>query len=490
MIRSVLVIDDESAILDGIEQMLLRNLQDIEVIKCGNGLLACEKLCQKDFDVVISDVMMPEMTGIQFLQHIKQKGYSLGILMISGYDDFQYVRESMRLGASDYLLKPVQQDELIAAVGQLLKHAESGRRKNVSIELGEDVFTYLIHQEFELKEEIRARLNGQDIDGTTEVLPILVQSKKIYLELLQSKLKEILPKEGIHKFYISVRQGMLYLLVFGVRSTRVPEILADMQERNPEYLIRYGTIPSVCSVSQLPKMLETCGHQLEQSYFDIPFTLPAVCKSMEEYLDDAKAAVRHRDLGRIVQSLDGYLACAQYGRIEREFLIKSLANWLYSLLGEMNGLIRVVSKYKLTEYDLIEQIQNSPRLSVLRKKFRDIWEVYIEEYENSGNRRSVQMDKVKEFVQNHLALDCQITEAAEMIGVSPNYLSAIFKEYMGITFRDYVREERIKRAMELIGSTNMKLYEIAAAVGYQDPGHFSRAFKQVTGFSPQHFLKL
>lgn len=370
--RTVMIIDDEPAILSGLEQMLLRNLSGLEIVKCGDGLKAYECLKTRPVDVVISDVMMPEMTGLQLLAHIKENHSVQGVLMISGYDDFHYVRESMRLGASDYLLKPIRQEELIQAVNRLLNEGYEEKRKS--------------------------------------------KSQSEYSEYSKQEKAEVL-------------------------------------------------------------------------YFDLWKILAGIDRGMEDYLKDAAMAVKKQDLERLLRAFDGYLSCAQYNRTEKTFIIRSLSNWLYSLMSELSGMVRVVSKYKLTEYDLTEQIRSAPTLSALRERIRTIWTVYMKEYESSQCRRVIQMDKVKEFVKKHLAEECQITDAAALIDVSPNYLSTIFREYTGMTFREYVREERVKRAIELIGSTNMKLYEIANCVGYQDPAHFSRAFKQVTGFAPQHYMK-
>ncbi len=489
MKQSVLIVDDEQAILEGLRQMLLRNLTELDVITCSDGLQACEILRQKDFDVIISDVMMPEMTGIQLLQQIQQREYVPGVLMISGYDDFHYVRESMRLGASDYLLKPIQQEETLEAVQKLLRENRN-RGKNVTLlEDDEDAFSWLVHQKYECRDTVKVWLRTHDIREETMVWPFLIRVRDSDTHLLETELKRTLPHRGVGRFCCFTRREFIYLLVFDGASDSVVMVLNEIQNGNPGYMLRYGTPTVACEVSELPTSIDICRERMDQSYFDFPMLLSTPEGTMEDYLAAAGTAVKELNETALFRALHAYLACAQHQRVTRTFIVKSLTNWLYSILSGMSGMIRIVSKYKLTEYDLAEQIRTAPSLSILEKRLTNIWSLYLGDYKNTQNRRTLQMDRVMEFVRTNLADNCQIADAAALIGVSPNYLSTIFREHMGVTFRDYVREERIKKAMQLIQETNLKLYEIADEVGYQDAGHFSRAFKQVTGHSPQYYMK-
>lgn len=371
--QRILLVDDDLAILEGLSQMILRNLPHVAVDTCSDGLQAWERLQRTDYSLMITDVMMPQLDGIGLLRRLEEAGKTPYSLVISGYDDFQLVRGALKLGAEDYFLKPIHLDDLLRAVRQLLQ--------------------------------------------------------------------------------------------------RPPRLAA-------------GEAPSPSPAGMPP----VYAGDTEQ-FFDVQLPLKNPAATMEEALEAASEAAMRLDIQLLREQLGDYLAAAQQGQLSREFMIKSLFSWYYSLMGQLPGMIRVASKYKLTEHDLTEGIKRADRFSSFISTLYETLGVYLHELKQTQDRRGIQIDRVKAYVRAHLGDSIQIAEAAELIDVHPNYLSTIFKDYTGMSFRDYLRQERIQKAVHLIRDTDLKLYEIAERVGYQDPAHFSRAFKQVTGETPQSMIR-
>lgn len=367
----ILLVDDDLAILEGLSQMILRNLPHVEVDTCSDGLQAWEKLQQTDYSLMITDVMMPGLDGIGLLKRLDEAGKTPYSLVISGYDDFQLVRGALKLGVEDYFLKPIHTDDLLRTVRQLLKRPP------------------------------RVTASSPQVMAST------------------------------------------------------PPIYAG------------GT----------------------EQFFDVQLPIKNPDLTMERALEAASEAAMRLDIPCLKERLTDYLASAQHEQLSREFIIKSLFSWYFSLMGQMPGMIRVASKYKLTEYDLTEGIKRADCLSGFMYALFQTLDVYLQELSQTQDRRGIQIDRIKTYVRSHLGDPIQIAEAAELINVHPNYLSTIFKDYTGMSFRDYLRQERIHKAVSLIRNTEMKLYEIAEKVGYQDPAHFSRAFKQVTGETPQSLVR-
>ena len=173
---------------------------------------------------------------------------------------------------------------------------------------------------------------------------------------------------------------------------------------------------------------------------------------------------------------------------EADALRRHLSDMVYSLMNQDKDLIGIIGKYKLTDKDIMLKIREAQSFSQLRKDYQELMLLYFNELkERRLSQDDCNIQRAKEYIENNYRDNVSLSEIAQRLGLHPNYFSTLFRQKTGETFSDYLRSARIAKAIELMNGTNMKVYEIASRVGYNDNAQFHRAFKQITGISPGQY---
>lgn len=481
--KQILIVDDDRYILEGLSSMLRRHREDIEITCCENGQAALELLRLRDFDLMITDVMMPEVNGLSLIEKMAEQGGSVPVIVVSGYDDFSFAQRAVRFGACDYLLKPVRIEELLAAVNRALQRKRIAPAVPVDgAHLEQDAIRrVLIRQR---SESLEHTLSAIGIDKSTDVVPVLATASERDADDVQNALRVRLRALRRCKVFSASHEGKVLLIALNVEEFLVKEALRGFASDHPNLEV------SVCvgahvRAEALTNAVERLEETLAARFFDITL---AATHSASRALEGLSRAMTQLDVEAANHWLDAYLGAMIAQRANREYVVRGLIGWFYSFVGEMPEMIRIASQLNLTEFDFQVAIHSASSLSALRTAAQKIMKRYTEELLRFSDRHSLQIERVKRYVRENLAGTVQIGDAAALVGMHPNYLSVLFKQYTKTSFRDFLRNERIGKARQLVLETNMKLYEVAEAVGYPDPAHFSRAFKQVTGVTPQSLL--
>lgn len=368
----ILLIDDDGNIVNGISQIIEDAFPGIyQITKAFDGHQAVLQLEKQYFPIIISDIMMPNMDGLQLLELIKSHGIPSKVIMLSGYDDYAYVRKSMKTGAYDYLLKPV----------------------NINI--------------------------------MTELL------KNVHSQLVNST----------------------------------------------------ATLPVSC-ISALPDMPSKI------SYFDIPCDVPFSIESIQEHLEQIKVLLFRYETAEMERQIRKLFSGLSIEILSVSQWKSLLSNFLYDMMQKNEIMIRIVASYKLSDKDLSAQIKNQPTSSQLMIRMIEILKLYTSDLKRYQKAREDYLVKqAQKYISEHYADELALANIAEQSHFHPNYFSSLFKKKTGITIRDYILKTRIEKAKELMEDPEMKLIDIALAVGYQDQAHFNRAFKNFTGISPSQYRK-
>lgn len=405
----IIVVDDDKIIRIGLSKIIKRLFDEHEVInEFQNGLLALEYLKENEesVDLVITDIKMPIMTGIELIEKAEEELKKPPIfIVLSGYDEFNYVRDTMKAGALNYLLKPIKQDDL----KNIMKEVEVKRKdiernyrildKSIEV-LKKDFFKYIL-------------FTNKDINFKTD---------ELLLENMQ------LSEEYIYKM-----------------------IVTDRKEYNANILKDF-----INSISAEYNKIEYAVFNLEDNIYII-------------FYFDSK---QYRNIDVINEKIEN----------EIEVFVNNNRN-VY--------ILRYTDKvWKLREYyKLVKKLKENMYYDDGSKKyFVNDSDKLLEALNNGDNNpNAVAINLAKQYIINNFNKNITLKDVANEVLLSQNYLSELFKKETGEGFYDFLSNYRIKKAKELLLTTNLRIYEIGQKVGYNDSITFGRAFKKIAGTTPNNF---
>ena len=485
----ILVADDDAQITKGLTSIILEAYPDYEVYEASNGQEAWELLRQTDIDAVLTDISMPVMSGIDLLENIRKAELNISVIIISGYDDYDFVHRTMLKGAVDYLLKPIQKNALLEALGKALERKNNGTGNWERFQLAEATYDYLESRNYQPREAILNDLRKHGIDDESTACIIYAKGSGFNLSEIGSDLKAALYANRAKYVIYRVRKDVLGVICFFCEATSAERIADNCFHEYPG--IQYVCSHISCRTRDLPGEIQNCKTELERMWFDetVDAELIGSGETAETLFSELTSNIMKLESEATERCTVKLLHLMAAEGASKEFIGKSFLNWHISLLGEISELVSIVGRYTFSPNDFTIQIPQSDSFSALRMNLCRILKVYISDLSKGRDRRKAQMEAAKKYIQDHLPENPAINEVAEITGLHPNYFSTLFREHEGITFREYIRNAKVQEAIRLMKETNLKINEIAEKVGYPDPAHFSRAFKQVTGVPPQQYGK-
>lgn len=404
----ILVVDDDKIIRMGLTKILKRLFDQHEVVSdFQNGLVALEYLKENKIDLVITDIKMPIMTGVQLIENaVSQLENPPIFVVLSGYDEFTYVRDTMKSGAFNYLLKPIKQDDLKMLIEEVeVKIKENGEKEkiiNKSIDiLKKDFFKNILFS----KGDTSPRIN------------------KMLLENIQ------LNENYIYKMIIIDRDK-------NNERGLVSNFIKDISERfkGIEYL-SFNYEDNTYIIFYLDSSINNCIDRLNE-YIE---------ENVDVFIENNKNVY-------IVQDIDKVWKLKEQSKGFRKLKTTISSN------GK-------AKKYLLNlEYDLSTNDKSESKKTNL-----------------------IAIKLAKQYIIDNFNKNITLKEVADKVFLSQNYLSELFKKETGEGFYDFLSRYRVNIAKDLLTKTNLKVYEVAEKVGYSDSITFGRAFKKITGETPNSF---
>lgn len=507
----ILIVDDDLQIRLGLEQIINTHFSqdEISVLSCENGLIASQILEQETIDILITDIKMPFCSGIELLQIVQEKNYSCYSIILSGYDDFSLVRNAMRLGAVDYLLKPVDEELLIHTITDI-KQSMVCTPSSVSISPIADVLKKQKILELFMS---NPRINTNDLSKymsenniTTESFCIMCYvdiKRALYsnhltmfqflADCVQSTLADFLPhsKYNFHVVYGNYNNFWILLIFSNTNEANPNVILEPFLKMLQNGHLRYSYTSSWYDYNSLSQGDAFCRKGFEKYYYDLPYKtvhMEDPETSLKTHLNLAAEAVSTYNYPDVIQNLELCFSLINYLHPDISELKKLMNHFVYQILTQNTAFIPIISKSKFTDYDILEYIETSESLSILQKNvYFSIQNLIGELIISSKDKDDYVIQKSKEYIHTNYQNNISLNDVASHVFLNSNYFSSLFKQKTGVTFRNYLRDFRIEKAKKLLLSTNLRIYEIGLSVGYNEQSHFIRAFKTVTGVTPTEF---
>lgn len=449
----ILIVDDEPGVRSSLRTMLCADGGgEPEVDEAESGQAALDLLAERPADLVITDMKMPGLSGIELIERLHQYAYGGEIAVISGFDDYQLVRTAMKLGASDYLLKPVDREELAELV-RGVRRRRAGRQVRALTQAPGD----------RLRVQLQHSLRGERAEDIAGAF------------LLQVSADMAAPAPAGAELILSEYRGGRQVRVWrcGSEAARAQALCSV------EGLIAFD------SAGVLGSLLEQACRAADDRFFDLS---PQSGDVQENLSLAAQAFARYEEEPACAQldSLFGAL-CAQRGSVEVARQVP--AALLHQVQQENSAYIRVTARHELTQDDLVRVTANAPHLSVVLGETKRLMQLYMREVRTEmASQDELHLQKAIAYINEHFADDLSLTQVAQVLHLHPNYFSTIFTRALGVSYSRYLRRVRIDAACRLMQTTSMRLYEIAEAVGYHDHLQFNRAFRHEKGVPPSKYL--
>ncbi|WP_058309036.1 response regulator transcription factor [Gracilibacillus massiliensis] len=498
MTLNMLIVDDEPLICQGLANTIPWQEMDIEVVGSAiNGKQALEIIQQEPVDIVITDVYMPEKDGIQLSKAIVEHFPHVTIIMISGYEEFEYARQAIRIGVEDYLLKPVDIDELWGLVGKVKEQIEEKRRQQQT--QNESILTnYLSQQLFHLPDSYHL---SEKIKSHQYAFRLMLVEKRDYYKTNQSaltydSLKEMIDQIDVSSIGIEMHENQLALFLYdqeGISTEKIQLLTSAMQT--------YFNNEVSLAISSCYRDM----HQLARLYQELNTRLSFYRGKQKQVVTDAEKLppVKNFD-GNKQQIADLADAVFQQNQSEvrkivnelfRDFQDKALTlqqikKQCLFLLGSIKERAQE-SMFEQLDFRLNEEtdllVFNS--VSALQDFLLADLDSMIDFVEQSNDSHWI-IQQAKQYIEKNYQQDIKAVEVAEAHYITPNYFSMLFKQETGQNYSEYLNTIRINKAKELLSDTSNKVFEIAEYVGYREYKYFVQVFKNYVGITPTQFRKL
>lgn len=519
---NVLLADDEMLDLEGMKQFIPWSSLGMEVVGAvTNGFSACEIMEKQRIDILVTDVNMPNMSGLELARRAIDHNSDIRVIFVSGYQDFHYVKQALSLNACSYVLKPMDDTELVSSLEKVkteLDH-EKQRRK------AEETYQHMIPM---AKNEYLMRVFegelGLELDDNQTRLAISYGLNDWSVPLLVAIL-ELDDRNRRQSVPVSLHKQAGFMEVFeevcnlyGVKhicklSQQRIAVLIDpeqveiyMAELSDQIHTKFNLMKTV-GLGQSVNNLQN----LHQSYQQ---ALEAIGAKM--FLGKGKVInyeqLHHSSMLIDVEMLDGNLSTLFKSIINYELVqIHDEIENLFHIVGNLRSKFTIhnLSIYIVWKLDQQLQTRNEnlfdllgidiQKLDVLlqfdtimdikswlvRHSFHISEELHMKL--NSKNNKLVReiMKKMEEQMNENMTLK----DIAFQFSFSPNYLGFLFKEEVGKTFSEVLLQLRMERARELLQDPTLKIYEVADQVGYSYVPHFSKQFKETYGMTPMELRK-
>ena len=541
----IFLAEDEVIVRETIKRMIPWEELGFELVgEAADGEMALPLLIRQKPDLLITDIKMPFMDGLTLAKLAKKELPELKIVILSGYDDFNYAKQAINIGVEDYLLKPITKNALIERLSEIRSRYEHEKTQKEYYEKfqremqayeknsSRDFFEALVRGSMDMM-EVYKKAEKLGVDIVAEAYNILIFTmnseedfsgqKEGYSEWEAESL------EMLEEFFSGHPSAMLFrsnIFSYGVllkgQKESIKEITKECvgkiqgilkrKESKREWFLAVGQ--PVERLSQIKKSYHTASRAFSQRYLYVENIL---------YYDEMEM-MEHRS-GQADTNDNAYLKKVDVNALNPAILQKFLSNGIqeetenfvkdyFYAIGQEPMESLVFSNYVIlnVRFSVItflkglgcdtEGMEPENTEEILAESGKNIESAiaYAEKMvsqaitirdQNSGNKNRSILKTAVDFIESHyMEEEISLNTVANVANVSANHFSALFSQNMGQTFIEYLTSLRMNKAKELLRCTGMRSSEIAGEIGYKDAHYFSYLFKKTQGMTPSDYRKV
>ncbi len=534
----LLVVDDEPFITDSLANMLETVMEGkLDIYKAYSAFQALEYLARASFDIMILDIQMPGMSGIELIKKVSVQWPSCRVVFLSGHDEFEYAHQALQYHALRYVLKNEGDEALLDAIHQciadiereavsdaLLSRAEEQMRMCMPVLRREFLHGLLTGTMAEGEERAQQfKRYGVLLDAAQPVLLLAARRDEFRVEDLSTQVDIVIRAKLSHAARCEIccadSSFMLWLIqpLGGEPLERAALTVKGMAETiqrtclqtlNASVSFVFDARP--CAWESLKEKSEVLRYAVEcllekrssMAFVDVEFFRANELSQADGFVDKLKFSKLKEKLADISWSMSNG-DVQQFEGLSTE-LLKALEPHLGGedlyILEIMNQMDSMLLSFVIS-HDLKEQIGGDPlfRAIIAGQSAMGDWRARMERFAFLGKRLMElwlmeQKDKsdafvrsIDKYIQRHLGDDLSLVTLSEKVFLNPSYLSRRYKELTGKNITDTITEARMVRAAQLLDDEQYKVRNVAEMVGFASAAHFSRVFKKHTGMTPQEY---
>lgn len=530
----VLVVDDEPKHRKGLANVIRKYRPDYEVLEARDGLEALSVITSTNVDILITDIRMPNMDGLQLIESMGDRIKSTKVIILSVYGYFEYAQKAISLGAFEYILKPFEEssvDDILKRVEDKIEQErlEMKEKESLAKQLTTALPVYLEHQ---LNKWIKGNLNKSELEEIEKIFPYKGNGAVIVSEIYRNDssilnysneeideikmnikywMKEVIKPLG-HSitFFLSEKTNNMVTIINSSKKLNLtsPENVERFKQFINNLKVEYGFYVTLGIGSESDNIFEQVSVSFAHgqtalsykfymgvgnviAYHDIvlnPYK-PVLSKYKEE--ESLADAITQMDKEKSVRIMnDIFDRILSNGHPLPEQLIDSIEHIILKQVKIVENLLQE-EEYNKFLMDIRMKLNGCEEYSELRQKVNGILSdiINIQEYKRNYKNDSIIME-CKKYIDEHFMDELSLELIAQKFYFNPSYFSCFFKNYTGISFSEYLFNTRMQKAKELLKNTDYKIYEIAVKVGYKDPGYFNRIFKRKFGIAPDEYRRI
>lgn len=426
-----IIVDDEYLIRESLKKTI--DWSEMGVClegEASNGRDALQLIQEVHPDIVLTDIRMPIMNGIELAIQIKKMHENIRIIFISGYDDFSYAQQALKIGVEDYVLKPIDNKKVLECILKVVTSIEE--ELQIFMEVQTMKLKLKEHQPIVLNRLLRDLINGVRAIGNNNILKIL------------------------STYDVKFDNNSNYILII-LNIDKYSNFVQNQKEEEVQ-------ISKLCILNISQETLSNYKHTVV--FESDENRICAILDIDELKNDDDKELYKN--------------ACISYAAKIRDRVKKDLGFTISIFISEILEGVEVlqdgylkISKTLKEKFSVVEDfVFHADDLNTSKDKYIDI------------------INKVKAYIAENIATDIALADVAEFVDLSPNYFCNIFKQKTGQNLMDYILEEKMKIAKAYLLSTNLKIYEVGEKVGYSDSKYFCTVFRKFFNKAPTDFKKV
>lgn len=516
----VIIVDDEPLIRNGLRNTIEWDELSLEISgEASNGTEALKLIKEVKPQIIITDIKMPVMDGLELIKRIHSLNSKIRIIVLSGYSDYQFLKEAIKYNVESYLLKPIDNDELISILKSTVENIESEINTNIQQREGLSALrTNTLNRLFtnnisarEYKE--KAELFNLSTKASKYLVAVAAlcnfdetdyESNNNY-QLMQFGVfnicEELVTTKGFGDVFMDTKGCICFLFNDQSCDLNYDVINAFVQEtiylikHFLKLTIRVGVGFIVESLHEIYKSSNCANECLEYG----------ILANGEGFIQYAESGLKNSIMDEIkidYELLENYIKLEKKEELEKyienyydELSRLSNLSIEYIRNSTMHIIINIIKVFSETSGDT-KKIINSldfKYIDFLKLKRLDEFKTWLKVFfqkiyelavDNMQKKVSKVVNDSLDYIDRHCYEEISLKLIADKIYINASYLGQIFKKEIGESFTDYVNKLRMQKAKELLVSTNLKVYEVSERVGFKDSHYFIKIFKKYVGVNP------